>query len=75
MDDEINTLGQLLREVQDQKTGGYEVDVDVWPNRERSRSGDGFFLVIEIQSNEPDPLCNINGQWWFWDDDTVMQVL
>jgi hypothetical protein len=70
---EINDLGTLMRAVQDEGTGGYDVDVDVWPNRERTRSGDGFFLVIELQSKNPGSV--LNGQWWFWDDNTVMQVL
>lgn len=71
-DDEINTVTELCAAVQTSKTGGYEVDFDIKPNMERSRAGDGFFLVIEVSSTESDfP----NGEYWFWADGTVMQVL
>lgn len=72
---EINTLADLVRAVSNSKTGGYEVDFDIKPNLERARSGDGFFLVIEVNSTEPfPPFEGINGEYWFWDDNTVMQV-
>lgn len=70
---EINDVSTLMRAIQDETTDGYDVDVDVWPNRERSRSGDGFFLVIEVTSNHPS--SEVQGQWWFWNDNTVMQAL
>jgi hypothetical protein len=73
---EIKTLGQLMRAAQDMKTGGYIVDLEIMPNMERSRhpGNDGFFLVIQAESTEPD-ITGFNGEWWFWADDTVMQVL
>ena len=70
---EINDVAGLMRAIQDETTGGYDVDVDVWPNRERTRSGTGFFLVIGVESNHPS--SEVHGEWWFWDDNTVMQVL
>jgi len=74
MDYEVNTLAELVRAVSDLKTGGYEVKFDIKPNMERSRAGDGFFLVIDVETTEPD-VTGINGEWWFWDDHSVMQVL
>ena len=72
---EIETLWELVREVQDQKTGGYEVDFDIKPNLEKARAGDGFFTIIDVQSTEPDPRAELNGEWWFDADGKLMQVL
>ena len=69
---EINTVADLVRAVMDQKTGGYDVDFNILPNRYRA-GPDAFWLVIEVDSNHPD--TNIGGQYWFWADNTVMQVL
>ncbi len=77
MDDtnyEVNSVGDLMRAAQSSRTGGYEVDLEVKPNQERSRAGqDGFFLVILATTTEP--CSGFNGEYWFWNDDTVMQVL
>lgn len=72
---EIETVHELVQEVSNQRTGGYEVDFDIKPNQERARAGDGFFLIIDVQSTEPDPEVSVNGEWWFWNDGKVMQVL
>jgi hypothetical protein len=73
MNDEINTLSELVREVSNSRTGGYEVDFEIQPNSERSRAGEEFFLVIKVETTEPgSPLA---GEWWFFADNTVMQVL
>ena len=73
VDYEINSVGDLMRAVQSSRTGGYEVDLEVKPNQERSRAGDGFFLVILATTTEP--CSGFNGEYWFWDDNSVMQVL
>ena len=73
-DDEINTVWDLVQEVQNSKTGGYEVDFDIKPNMEKSRvPGGGFWTVITVESTEPG--SQINGEWWFDADGKVMQVL
>lgn len=74
MEDEINTLADLVRAVSDTKTGGYEVDFDIKPNLNKARAGDGFFLVIEVEFYETDRVF-CSGEYWFWSDNTVMQVL
>jgi hypothetical protein len=56
----------------DEKTGGYDVDFNILPNTYRA-GPDAFWLVIAVDSNHPD--SNLPGQYWFWGDDTVMQVL
>lgn len=73
--DEINTLPQLVRAVSQQRTAGYDVDFEIMPNQERSRAGDGFFLVIKVTDNFPDLDGSLGGEYWFWDDDTIMQVM
>jgi len=72
MEEEINTVGDLVREVMDEKTGGYDVDFNILPNTYRA-GPESFWLVIEVDSNNPE--CTFAGQYWFWDDNTVMQVL
>lgn len=73
----IETLLELVEVVREHKTGGYDVEFDIEPNTDKARAGDSFFLVINVQStmpwNEIDD--SINGQWWFWADGRVMQVL
>ena len=71
---DINNLSDLVRAARDIKTGGYEVTFEIKPNLDRARSGDGFFLIIETSSDEPN-VTGFNGEWWFDDDDLVMQVL
>lgn len=73
--DEIETLLELVQAVRDSRTGGYEVDFDIKTNMERSRTGEGFFLVVDVKSSEPNPETPLNGEWWFCDDGQVMQVL
>lgn len=68
----IDTIQELMEAVQDTRTGGYYADIDVKPNMERSRAGDGFFLVIEVRGNEH---SFPNGEYWFDADGRVMQVL
>lgn len=70
---EINDLGDLMRAIQDSLTGGYIVDTEIKPNMEKSRYGDGFFLVIDVSASEPDSY--LSGEYWFDADDNVMQVL
>lgn len=70
---EVETLGELVRAVRDQVTGGYSIDFTIRPNEEQSRCGEGFFLVIDVQDSDPNSM--LSGQWWFFDNDTVMQVL
>jgi hypothetical protein len=70
---DIDTIQELVEGVRNSKTGGYEVDFNVLPNQERARAGDGFFLIIQVQDTEPGSA--LNGEWWFWADGTVMQVL
>lgn len=70
---DIEYLGELVREVRNDRTGGYDVEFEILPQQEEHRSGDGFFLVIRVSSTEPGSI--VNGEWWFDDDDFVMQVL
>jgi hypothetical protein len=70
---EINNVGDLVRAASDMRTGGYEVELDIKPNLEKARAGDGFFLVIEVRDSEPG--TEMDGEYWFWSDNTVMQVL
>lgn len=79
-DEEISTVAELVRAVSNSRTGGYEVDFDILPNRAKAvasgtrEGGDRtFFLLIDVRDSDPD--SEINGEWWFWADDTVMQVL
>lgn len=72
---EIDTLAELVREVSNHRTGGYDVEFDIQPNLEKARTDDGFFLIIKVTSTDPNPDITINGEWWFWDDNTVMQAL
>jgi hypothetical protein len=71
--EEINNLSDLVRAVSASRTGGYEVDFDIKPNLDKARAGDGFFLVIVVEFHEPDRSRD-SGEYWFWDDDTIMQV-
>lgn len=70
----IDTLLQLVEEVRDLRTGGYDVEFDVLPNREAHRVGDGFFTVIKVSTNYPVG-STIEGNWWFDAEGLVVQVL
>ena len=71
---EINTLDELVREVCEERTGGYDVEFDILPRRESFRADwAGFWLVVEVTSSRPTSL--VNGQWWFDEDNDVTQVL
>ena len=77
-DVEVNTVFELVQEVQNSKTGGYEVDFNILPNTYvasgTKAAGDRtFWTVIEVTFHEPDLF--LSGQYWFWADGTVMQVL
>jgi hypothetical protein len=71
---DINSVGDLVRAASDIRTGGYEADLDIRPNLDKARAGDGFFLIIEATTTEPN-VTGFIGEYWFWDDNTVMQVL
>lgn len=79
----INTLSDLVRTVSDMRTGGYDVEFDIKPNQEKARSGDGFFLIVEVSYSEPGVMVvspprvypSVDGEWWFDADNNVMQVL
>lgn len=73
IDADIEHLGELVREVRNDRTGGYEVEFEILPQQEEHRSDDGFFLVIRVASTDPGSVAN--GEWWFDDEDYVMQVL
>lgn len=75
--DDINTLSDLVRSTSDARTMGYEVDFEIKPNLEKARSGDGFFLLIEVRTlGWVEGVSNVlNGEWWFDADNQVMQVL
>jgi hypothetical protein len=81
MPEEINTLADLVRAVSDIKTAGYEVDFEIQPRSERYRvrkDVDEFWLVVKVESTDPggwSNRANVNGEWWFWADNTVLQVL
>jgi hypothetical protein len=74
MEEEIDNLLQLVQAVSASRTGGYEVDFDIKPNLAKARSGDGFFLVIEVTFHEPD-MERESGEYWFFEDGTIMQVM
>lgn len=70
-EDQITTLNELVFQVSQVRTAGYDVEFDILPNREATRIGstDLFFLVINVISNQPVnpalPEPSIDGQWWF----------
>ncbi len=68
---EIETILDLNMAVQDCITGGYDVEYNV-----KGRSKDGF-LIIDVSTNEPMEayIPGLTGQFWFYDDGMVMQVL
>lgn len=70
---DIDTVVDLMQQVRDDLTGGYDAEVSVLPQREAHRAGDGFFLVMDVRSN--DPGSRVTGEWWFDDDGRVVQVL
>lgn len=67
------TVEQLVREVSNQRTGGYDVEFDIKPNLEKARAGELFFLLIEIRNSEPGTM--LDGEWWFDADGIEIQVL
>lgn len=72
--DDIDSLDELIFAVRDEITGGYDVDFNIQPRTEANRaSADEFFLVIDVTST--DPRSQVNGQWWFFENNSVMQVL
>ena len=70
--DGVNTLSELVEEVANANTGGYDIGFNVLPHKKSHRHGDGFFLVIDVSSNEPNSI--LTGEWWFDADHNVMQV-
>lgn len=74
MEDEINTLDELIRAISDVKTAGYFVDIDIRPREEKYRAGtDAFWLVVVVSTNYPN--STLEGDWWFDADSRVVQVL
>jgi hypothetical protein len=74
---EINSVNDLMVAAQDLKTGGYEAEVTVQPNRHKhipSAPTSGYWLVIEATTNYPH-VVGFEGEYWFYADGTVMQVL
>lgn len=68
----INTINELVQAVADTEARGHDVEFSI---RARSERQDNF-LVIDVFSHEPaEPFTGISGQYWFFDDGTVMQVL
>lgn len=62
-----DNMHELFVELEDLRTGGYEVDVAVLP-----RSGTEF-LRMDISTNYPND--KTSGEYWFYDDGSIMQVL
>jgi hypothetical protein len=79
--EQISTINELVIEIANQRTGGYEVEFEIKPNMEKARhstplnnpQGPWFFTIIEVSDSEPG--TGLNGEWWFWADGTVYQVL
>jgi len=63
-----NNMHELFVELEDLRTGGYEVDVEVLP-----RSSSTHFLRMDISTNYPND--RTSGEYWFYDDGDIMQVL
>jgi hypothetical protein len=69
---EINTINELVQAVADAKARDFDVEFTI---QERSERQDNF-LVVDVFSPEPvEPFTGISGQYWFWADGKVMQVL
>jgi len=77
---EIETLGQLIRAISMANFGGYEASLEV--DIKQEHSGVGFLIIrvtpVGARSQEivEDYVgSKMFGEFWFWADDTVMQVL
>lgn len=68
---DIDTLRELMDAAQSQRTRGYDVRIDVLPVRTEADRG---WLIIVVDDTDPGRE-NINGEYWFFADSTVMQVL
>jgi hypothetical protein len=68
MDLELDTIGQLMYFASDLVRMGY--DVDITP---LSATAEGW-TRLTAWTNHPD-ISGFQGEWWFWSDGKVMQVL
>lgn len=69
--DEINTAFELIEALTDIEVGGYDVTVKF--TKVRDTGGDLWTVVQVTDCTEPG--VTIEGDYWFWADGTIMQVL
>lgn len=74
---EINTLSELIRAVSQARFGGYYVDMDI-----KQEHSEGGWLIIHVYTGQSDmPVirdyvgADLFGEFWFDDNDAIMQVL
>lgn len=68
---EINDTNDLMRAIMSSFVGGYELTEVEYTQK---RCGQGhLWLVVTVTDQEPN--TNLSGEYWFWNDGKVMQVL
>lgn len=74
--EDIETLADLVRAFSYTLTGGYDAsEFTILPNQHSARASETeFFLIVVVKFTEPE-LVFQSGEYWFWSDNTVMQVL
>lgn len=80
-DFEIDTLGQLMRAVSQATFGGYKDALEVSVKQEHSNGG--FLIITVTATTEADAEVIeqyvgyrfLGGEYWFDEDDRVMQVM
>ena len=72
---EINNLADLMLAAKNAITAGYECNLNIRGNfREAGKPNEiSPFTIIDVEFTEPE--LYLDGEYWFWQDGKVMQVL
>lgn len=70
---EINSERDLIQALRDQTIMGYDFDVKF--SNVRDTHGDLWDTAEVSNCSYPGGVPGLEGQFWFWDDGKVMQVL